>query len=112
MITLRNVTLRRGIKVLASKVNLAVHAADRIGVVGVNGCGKSTLLAALAGEHGAEDGEIETQPGLTIARVLQETPAVEQAAIEYVLDGDEQLRGAERALVEAQSAHHSEAIAH
>jgi ATP-binding cassette subfamily F protein 3 len=112
MITLRNVLLSRGIKVLASKVSLTIHAADRIGVVGANGCGKSTLLAALAGELGAEDGDIDIQPGLAIARVLQETPAIEQPAIEYVLDGDEPLRHAERALAQAQSAHQDDAIAH
>ncbi len=104
MITLRNLTIVRGARVLASEVNLTLHAGERIGVVGPNGCGKSTLLSLLAGDLGAEGGDIDMPPGLAIARVLQDTPAVERSAIDYVLDGDAELRAVQAALEQAQAA--------
>jgi len=102
VITLRNLTLARGARVLASGVDLALHAGERIGVVGANGCGKSTLLGLLAGEIHPEAGDLELPPGLAIACVSQETPGVERAAIEYVLDGDAELRAVQRALAESE----------
>ena len=47
MITLRNLALRRGIKLLFQEVNLTFHAGQKIGFVGVNGCGESSLFALL-----------------------------------------------------------------
>ncbi|MGH8663586.1 MAG: ATP-binding cassette domain-containing protein [Burkholderiales bacterium] len=111
MITLRNLSIVRGARVLASEVNLTLHAGSRIGVVGPNGCGKSTLLALLAGDLGTESGDIDMPPGLAIARVLQDTPAVERSAIDYVLDGDAELRAVQAALDEAQAAHHGGEVA-
>jgi ATP-binding cassette subfamily F protein 3 len=105
LITLRNLTIVRGARVLASEVNLTLHAGERIGVVGPNGCGKSTLLSLLAGDLGAESGDIDMPPGLAIARVLQDTPAVERSALDYVLDGDTELRAVQAALERAQAAH-------
>ena len=96
---------------LASGVNLTLHAGSRIGVVGPNGCGKSTLLALLAGELSAESGDIDMPPGLAIARVLQDTPAVERSALDYVLDGDVELRAVQAALSAAQAAHRGDELA-
>jgi ATP-binding cassette subfamily F protein 3 len=105
VITLRNVSLARGARLLASGVDLTLHAGSRIGVVGPNGCGKSTLLALLAGDLSAETGDVDMPPGLAVARVLQETPALERPAIEYVLDGDQALRSIEAALQRARAQH-------
>jgi len=102
LITLRNLTLARGARVLATGVDIALHAGERIGVVGANGCGKSSLLELLAGEMHPEAGDLELPQGLAIARVLQETPGVEQPAIEYVLDGDAELRAVQSALANAE----------
>jgi ATP-binding cassette subfamily F protein 3 len=98
LITLRRLSLGRGARILAQDVELALHAGQRIGICGANGCGKSTLLSLLAGELQPEAGDLDMAPGLRIARVLQETPALEQPAIDYVLDGDAELRSIERAL--------------
>jgi ATPase subunit of ABC transporter with duplicated ATPase domains len=80
MITLRSVTLQRGAKRLLDDVNLTVFAPQKIGVVGANGSGKSSLMALLLGELHSEAGDVEIQPGLTIAQVAQETPAVADPA--------------------------------
>jgi ATP-binding cassette subfamily F protein 3 len=103
-------TLARGSRPLVEDVDLQLHDGWRVGLIGANGSGKSSLLALLRGELQPELGECEVPPGWRIATVLQETPALPQAAIEYVLDGDEQLRGIEHALGRAQEAHDGERI--
>ncbi len=96
---------------LAADVDLTLHAGERIGVIGANGCGKSTLLDLLAGDLQPEAGDLERPPALRIARVLQETPGVEQPALEYVLDGDSELREIERDIVQAEADHRAEDLA-
>jgi ATP-binding cassette, subfamily F, member 3 len=108
LITLRNLSIVRGPRVLAAAIDLTLHAGERIGVVGPNGCGKSTLLALLAGEISPERGDIDMPPALAIARVLQDTPATERPAIEYVLDGDEELRAVQAELARARVANSGE----
>src|SRR5262249_1659332 len=98
MITLRSVTLQRGAKRLLENVNLTVFAPQKIGIVGANGSGKSSLIALLLGELHAEAGDVDMQPGLVIAQVAQETPAVSVPALEYTLDGDRELREIESAI--------------
>jgi ATP-binding cassette subfamily F protein 3 len=75
-----------------------VHDRHRVGLVGANGSGKSSLFAAIRGELHADAGSIEIPPRWTLAHVAQETPAVATAAIDYVQDGDRELREVERAL--------------
>jgi ATP-binding cassette subfamily F protein 3 len=91
MITLRAVTLQRGAKRLLAGVNLTVFAGQKVGIVGANGSGKSSLLALLRGDLHCEAGDVDVQPGLTIAHVAQETPASTETALDYVLEGDREL---------------------
>ena len=105
MISIRNAILARGAKRLLDGASATIHTGMRVGVVGANGTGKSTLFAALRGELHTEGGDIEVPAGWTIANVAQETPALDTAAIEYVLDGDAELRGIERQLAEAEADH-------
>jgi ATP-binding cassette subfamily F protein 3 len=56
-------------------------------------------------------GDLEIQPGLVVAHVAQETPSTDQVAIEYVLDGDAELRQLERALAAAEAEHNGTRIA-
>jgi ATP-binding cassette, subfamily F, member 3 len=99
VLVLRNLTLARGAKTLLEKSDLTLHAGQKVGVIGPNGSGKSTLFALLCGEIHQESGDLEMPPQLTIARVAQETSAIDQAALEYTLDGDAELRAVERELV-------------
>ncbi len=112
MITLRQVVLQRGAKPLLERVDVTIFARQRIGITGANGTGKSSLLQLLRGELQAEAGDVEIQPGLRIAHVSQETPASPAPALEYVLDGDGELRRVEQALAQAEAAHDDAAIAH
>ncbi|HTP98774.1 MAG TPA: ATP-binding cassette domain-containing protein [Casimicrobiaceae bacterium] len=113
MIRISNLTLTRGTKTLLEGANLTVHAGHRVGLVGANGCGKSTLFAALRRELLPDAGSIDLPPSWIVAHVAQETPPVETSALDFVLDGDRELRQIEAALAaaEADPAHDGAVIA-
>ena len=111
MLSLNNVTLRRGPRVLIRGLTLAVHSGWRVGVVGRNGTGKSSLLALIQGELAPDEGDVSIPRGTSIASVAQETPALAQPALEYVLDGDAELRDVERALARAEASGDAAGIA-
>jgi ATP-binding cassette subfamily F protein 3 len=104
LIRISNLTLARGATRLLEGANLTVHAGHKVGLVGPNGCGKSSLFALLRGELHADAGDVELPAAWTIAHVAQETPAVATPALEFVLDGDRELREVERALETTEAA--------
>ena len=110
MILLRNLSYGRGSEPLVTDASLQLHPGWKIGLVGANGCGKSSFFALLRGELHQESGDLEIPAAWTVAHVGQETPALPQPALEFVLDGDEELREVERAIVEAEAAHDGEKI--
>jgi ATP-binding cassette subfamily F protein 3 len=112
VILLRNLTLARAGRPLIEGASLGLHAGWKAGLTGANGCGKSSLFALLSGELHQEAGDLELPPQWVIAHVGQETPALPDPAIEFVLDGDAELRRIEAALREAEDRHDGEAIAH
>ncbi len=105
MIKLTELALRRGTKVLFEQASLTIHQGEKTGITGANGSGKSSLFALLRGQLQADVGELTLPPNQVIAHVAQETPGVDRAAIEYVMDGDSELRQLEAQLVEAEQAH-------
>ncbi len=112
MIALRQVSFARAGRPLVVDASVQLHAGWRVGVVGANGCGKSSLFALLADELHAESGDVELPASWKIARVAQETPALPVAALDFVLDGDSELRRVERELALAETAGDGEAIGH
>ena len=111
MITLRQLTLARGSKLLLQGIDLTLHAGQKIGVVGPNGCGKSSLFALLLGELHQEAGDLELPGRLSVAHVAQDIPASAQAAIEFVIDGDAPLRAIEHELAQAHARDDGEHLA-
>lgn len=105
MITLRNLSLQRGTKLLFQQVNLTLYAGQKVGFIGANGTGKSSFFALLRGELHPETGEVDLPSQWTIAQVAQEIPAVAIPAIEYVLAGDQELCEIETQLAIAREAH-------
>jgi ATP-binding cassette subfamily F protein 3 len=105
MILLRDLAFGRGADLLVRGASLQLHPGWKIGLTGANGCGKSTFLALLRGEVHAERGDCERPPGWAVAHVAQDTPALPQPALEFALDGDEELRRIEAELVALETAH-------
>jgi len=91
MIILRNITLRRGAKLLLQDANVTVQPGQRLALIGSNGCGKSSLFALLLGELGADAGDIQGMNALRLSHMAQETHASALPAGEYVWRGDAQL---------------------
>ena len=114
MIAFRSFALRRGGRLLLEGVDAALHDGWKVGVAGRNGSGKSSLFAAILGEVEADAGALDVPAGLRIASVAQETPALPDAAIDYVLGGDIELAAALADEARAQSIgdHAAAAAAH
>jgi ATP-binding cassette subfamily F protein 3 len=101
MITLSNVELRRGIKVLLEDAELVVHPGQHIGIIGGNGTGKSSLFKLLLGEIAPDAGDLFIPANWRIAHMVQELANSEHSAVDYVLDGDPQVRAIEKAIAQA-----------
>ncbi len=98
MLALTNISLRRGRKVLIENASFQVHAGQRMGVIGANGCGKSSLFAMFLGELEPDDGELALDTKDVIAHVAQESPHGSGSAVDYVMDGDRELREVQTAI--------------
>jgi len=102
VLSARDLTLRRGPQPLFEQVNFTIFRGDKVGLTGANGSGKSSLFAAIRGELGSDHGEIERPAALKIAHVEQEVVASDRPAIEFVLDGDVELRTVQAAIEDAE----------
>lgn len=111
MIQFKQLTLVRGLKTLIQGATLQLHPGHKVGLTGANGAGKSSLFALLRGEMQLEAGDLDMPASWVIAHVAQETPALTMPAIEFVLDGDAELRQIEAALAAAEASQQGELIA-
>ena len=102
MLSARDLTLRRGPQPLFEQVNFTVFRGNKVGVTGANGTGKSSLFAALLGELTPDGGDIDVPAAIKISHVEQEIAASPRPAIEFVLDGDTELRRVQRAIDDAE----------
>ena len=98
MLNIQNLSYLQGGIPLLQNVNLQAFPDQRIGLVGKNGCGKSTLFRLIRGEIKPDSGDVSMQSGKTIAFVEQEIAGSDQPALEFVLDGDVELRMLEKIL--------------
>ncbi|EHQ52265.1 ABC transporter [Ectothiorhodospira sp. PHS-1] len=104
MLRLEHLSLRRGTRVLIQDADLTIHPGWRVGVTGANGTGKSSLFALLRGELAPDQGECSLPSDWVIAHVAQEVEGSERSALDYVMDGDEELRRLQEELARAQAA--------
>ncbi|HEX5636688.1 MAG TPA: ATP-binding cassette domain-containing protein, partial [Gammaproteobacteria bacterium] len=104
MLNFTNLALRRGPRLLFEQATFSIHSGYKVGITGANGCGKSTLFALLLGEIHSDQGSAEIPAGLAVAHVKQEVEGTDRPAIEYVLDGDAELRSVEEKLAAAEAA--------
>jgi ATPase subunit of ABC transporter with duplicated ATPase domains len=84
---LTGVTALRGGFVLGP-IDLVVHAAERVAIVGANGSGKSTLLALLLGRLAPHEGRARLGPSVIVGEIGQSRRAFDAAAtlLDAVLD--------------------------
>jgi ATP-binding cassette subfamily F protein 3 len=111
LILLRKLSFARAGKPLVTDASLQLHPGWKIGLTGANGCGKSSFFALLRGELHAESGDLEIPAVWRVGHVAQDTPALPTPALEFVLDGDTELRGVESELAQAEAAHDGHRIA-
>lgn len=71
MISVKNVTLAYGKRVLFDEVNITFTKGNCYGVIGANGAGKSTFLKILSGEIEPNKGAVEITPGERMAVLKQ-----------------------------------------
>ncbi|TXI18160.1 MAG: ATP-binding cassette domain-containing protein, partial [Roseateles sp.] len=111
MITLRDVTLRRGTKVVLDGASATLQPGEKIGLVGRNGAGKSSLFALLTDRLHNDRGDVEVPRHWRRAEVAQNMPETEDGATDFVLQGDLPLMAAQAALAAAEAANDGHAMA-
>ena len=112
MISLQDISLRRGTQLLLDHAELTIYGGQKVGIIGKNGSGKTSLFKLLMGELSADTGDIDLPKGLRKAQMLQETAGTHRAALDYVIDGDARFRELESLLAKAEKVGDDNKIAH
>ncbi len=111
MLNFKNISLHLGAKVLFENVTFTIFDQQKVGLIGANGSGKSSFFKLILGEHQPDGGQVHIPKNLRIAHLSQEVPALAKSALDYVLDGDKELRVIEQALYQSEHRHEEEKIA-
>ena len=112
MITLKNVVLRRGAKVILDSASVTLNPGENVGLVGRNGAGKSSLFAMLNGTLHEDGGEFYIPAQWRMAQVAQDMPETEQSATDYVIEGDVVLVAAQAEVDAAEASGDGDRMAH
>ncbi|MES2091937.1 MAG: ATP-binding cassette domain-containing protein [Pseudomonadota bacterium] len=106
MIVIKNITLRRGTKVVLQQANATLHPGEKVGLIGRNGAGKSSLFSLMAGRLQPDSGDVEIpatwRKAGGMAEVAQNMPETDDPATDYVLQGDARLMEARAELAKAE----------
>ena len=81
MITVSNISLQYGKRILFDDVNLKFTNGNCYGVIGANGAGKSTFLKILSGEIDASGGKVNIEPGKRMAVLKQDHFEYEEESV-------------------------------
>jgi ATP-binding cassette subfamily F protein 3 len=112
VITIRDITLRRGVKVVLKNASVVMQPGEKVGLIGRNGAGKSSLFSLLTHRLQADAGDVEIPPRWRVGEVAQDMPETEDGATEFVLQGDTPLMAAQAELTAAEAADDGNAMAH
>ena len=112
MITLKNVTLRRGAKVLLDSASVTLNPSEKVGLVGRNGAGKSSLFALLDGSLHEDAGDYSVPAQWRMGQVAQDMPETSQGATDFVVDGDTRLLAAQAEVLAAEASDDGDRMAH
>src|SRR6185295_252186 len=75
LISLQDISVAFGGPALFDHLNLQLENGERVALLGRNGTGKTTLMKVIAGQLGADEGEIVRQKGLRVTHLPQEIPS-------------------------------------
>ena len=112
MISVRNVTLRRGVKVVLDHASVTFTPGEKIGLVGRNGAGKSSFFGLLNGTLHEDSGEFSIPAAWRMGQVAQEMPEAEQGATDFVIEGDTALLAAQAEVTAAEASDDGMRMAH
>ncbi|WP_434664516.1 ATP-binding cassette domain-containing protein [Paraburkholderia sp. A3BS-1L] len=112
MISVRNVTLRRGVKVVLDRASVTFTPGEKIGLVGRNGAGKSSFFGLLNGTLHEDSGEFSIPAAWRMGQVAQEMPETEQGATDFVVEGDTALLAAHAEVAAAEASDDGMRMAH
>lgn len=93
-----NLGIRRGTKLLFEETSFQIYPGQKVGLTGANGTGKSSLFSLILKELHADSGDCTYPDHWVIAHVAQQLADSNQQAIEFVLDGDAELRQIQQAI--------------
>ncbi|VVE11495.1 putative ABC transporter ATP-binding protein YheS [Pandoraea iniqua] len=112
MISVRNVTLRRGVNVVLDRASVTFTPGEKIGLVGRNGAGKSSFFGLLNGTLHEDGGEFSIPAAWKMGQVAQDMPETEQSATDFVIEGDTVLLAAQTEVAEAEASDDGMRMAH
>jgi len=112
MITLKNITLRRGAKVILDGASATINPGEKVGLVGRNGAGKSTLFALLNGTLHEDGGDYYIPAQWRLAQVAQDMPETDMSATDFVIAGDTRLAAAQAEVQASEATEDGERMAH
>ncbi|WP_187477495.1 ABC-F family ATP-binding cassette domain-containing protein [Amniculibacterium sp. G2-70] len=92
MLTVSNLSLQFGKRVLFDEVNILFTKGNCYGIIGANGAGKSTFLKILTGKQDPTTGNVSLEPGKRMSVLEQDHFAYDQfTVLETVLRGNKKL---------------------
>ncbi|MGA7776530.1 MAG: ATP-binding cassette domain-containing protein [Paraburkholderia sp.] len=112
MISVRNLTLRRGVNVVLDRASVTFTPGEKIGLVGRNGAGKSSFFGLLNGTLHEDSGEFSIPAAWKMGQVAQDMPETEQSATDFVVEGDTELLAAQAEVAAAESSDDGMRMAH
>lgn len=111
MIKLQQISLQRGPQLLLDNTSATIQPQHRAAIIGANGCGKSSLFKLLLGQLGLDNGDIHIPQHWRRAHMAQEVAESQRSALDYVLDGDEELRRIEQSIAKANESDNHDLLA-
>ncbi|MFM0649758.1 ATP-binding cassette domain-containing protein [Paraburkholderia bryophila] len=112
MISVRNLTLRRGVNVVLDNASATFTPGEKIGLVGRNGAGKSSFFGLLNGTLHEDSGEFSIPAAYRMGQVAQDMPETDQNATDFVVEGDTVLLAAQAEVAAAEASDDGMRMAH
>ncbi len=105
MIRLDNISKQNGHQIVFIEASAALNKGEKIGLVGPNGAGKTTLFRLITGREHPDEGQVNTDRGITIGYFSQDVGDMAgRSAVAEVMDGAGPVSAIAAELAELESA--------